>query len=1025
VFEKTIRTILMVEARESTERVLNNIVHSLEEVDNHLGLVGKASQDASQKYERSINTIDAMHVQQQAALARTKAAERELKDATDALKRASEHQAKEAVGGAQRQIDALGRVEHAQREYRSSLEKSDRAIQELRAAQEQEQGASGKSVRGHGLLKGAMVGVGAASLGATAAIADFAKGSIESGAQFQSTTAKIANSANISTTAAQNIGNAFLTTAGQTTFGADEIASAYSKVAGQLGLTEGHALSSKDALQFMSQATDTAEASGQSLSSTTGTLAKIMQAYHLKTKDVGSASDIMYNASRLTGQNFSQLGNVMTRMKGQLGVLAPGIKQTSTLMVDMAAHGLTGRQQMGALNSAFGGLTKISAKTVPTVGEVHQALKALPQPLQALAREYAHGQISAKDYTTKLGQLPQAMQTYGKSFKSISDKAGQDANTLNALNFTPAQQQMSKLGVHVYDSTGKFVGFRQILSQMSPKINELHGNQAKLAALQPIFGSNSKKMLGVIEGGTKAWDKYSKAISDHKAREEAAKRAGDTYEGSMKKLHATVKDLKISLGNALMPAVMSVLHAFQKVITPVIQWIQHNKKLASSIALGIGSLTAMIGSLYAAHKVFSKTKDILKVLKDDFGNVIGKVKEFGGKAVELGKKVISGVGKAADVMKSVGSKAIDMGKSVVSGVGKGIQVIKDFNAMSKIQLAIEKAKLVATKVATAAQWLFNAAMDANPIVLIVIAVVALVAIFILLYKHSKLVRDIVADIGKAFKAAFNFILKIVKDVWNWIKKNWPLIIEIIAGPVGWIIAIWTHFHKQIIDIFKKVIDFIKDVWDKVANFASKAFDKIINFFKDLPGKAMDALGDFVSTVWNKIVIGADWLDKNIWHPIWSFFSGLPGKIASAASGMWDGVSGAFKDAVNWIIDHWDSFGFSTPKISLGPFGDIPSLHFSMPHIPEWRAAGGPVFSGNSYIVGERGPELLSFGSSGSILSNYNTGKAIRGGGSGGDTHIHVNVTMQGHVYGSLDDLAKKLGGHLTKSVLPNGGVLLR
>ena len=50
-----------------------------------------------------------------------------------------------------------------------------------------------------------------------------------------------------------------------------------------------------------------------------------------------------------------------------------------------------------------------------------------------------------------------------------------------------------------------------------------------------------------------------------------------------------------------------------------------------------------------------------------------------------------------------------------------------------------------------------------------------------------------------------------------------------------------------------------------------------------------------------------------------------------------------------------------------------------------RAEGGPVNSGRSYIVGERGPELFVPGSSGSIVPN----DAMRSGGGGGPS---VNIT---------------------------------
>jgi phage-related protein len=62
--------------------------------------------------------------------------------------------------------------------------------------------------------------------------------------------------------------------------------------------------------------------------------------------------------------------------------------------------------------------------------------------------------------------------------------------------------------------------------------------------------------------------------------------------------------------------------------------------------------------------------------------------------------------------------------------------------------AVTKAWAAATKIATAVQWLWNAAMDANPIGLVVIALAALVAGVILAYKHFSTFREIVIGVGR-------------------------------------------------------------------------------------------------------------------------------------------------------------------------------------------------------------------------------------------------------------------------------------
>jgi hypothetical protein len=58
-----------------------------------------------------------------------------------------------------------------------------------------------------------------------------------------------------------------------------------------------------------------------------------------------------------------------------------------------------------------------------------------------------------------------------------------------------------------------------------------------------------------------------------------------------------------------------------------------------------------------------------------------------------------------------------------------------------------------------------------------------------------------------------------------------------------------------------------------------------------------------------------------------------------------------------------------------------------------RALGGQVRGGESYLVGERGPELLTMGTSGRIATNENLKNAV-GGNSGSAVTVNqtINVT---------------------------------
>jgi phage-related protein len=119
------------------------------------------------------------------------------------------------------------------------------------------------------------------------------------------------------------------------------------------------------------------------------------------------------------------------------------------------------------------------------------------------------------------------------------------------------------------------------------------------------------------------------------------------------------------------------------------------------------------------------------------------------------------------------------------------------------------ATTVATGAATAAQWLFNTAMSANPIALVIIAIAAIAAGLIYAYKHSEKFRAIVNAVGKAAARAFGWVVDKLKDVWNWIKSKWPLLKAILMGPIGaavsWIVKHWD----QIKEGARKAVDGIK------------------------------------------------------------------------------------------------------------------------------------------------------------------------------------------------------------------------
>ena len=143
--------------------------------------------------------------------------------------------------------------------------------------------------------------------------------------------------------------------------------------------------------------------------------------------------------------------------------------------------------------------------------------------------------------------------------------------------------------------------------------------------------------------------------------------------------------------------------------------------------------------------------------------------------------------------------AIKVLVGVVATLAAGILVA---NAAFKLYAAGQLAVKVATTAWTAAQWLLNAALSANPIGLVIVAVAALTAAIILAYKHSATFRAIVGAALDAVRAAAVAVAGAFKSVYSaavaafdWIVAHWKLAL-FGFGPIGAAVyLIITNFDR--------------------------------------------------------------------------------------------------------------------------------------------------------------------------------------------------------------------------------------
>lgn len=335
-------------------------------------------------------------------------------------------------------------------------------------------------------------------------------------------------------------------------------------------------------------------------------------------------------------------------------------------------------------------------------------------------------------------------------------------------------------------------------------------------------------------------------------------------------------------------------------------------------------------------------------------------------------------------------------------------------------------------------------LAANPVVLIVLALVAFGVAIYELYQHCDGFRAFIDAAWQAIQLAISVAVEALKPVFDGmvtaVKGVWDVIVGIKDFIVGVFTGDWSQAWEGIKQIFSGVWQAIVGVfsaewewiklvgrigWEAIASGVSAAWNWVAGIFSS----AWNGIAGFFSGVWSSLVGaasgGLNWIlgiVHSITDGITLAWNACWGGVESFFSDTWNGIKDTFKGAVNAIIGFlnsmigaWNSIHlkFSTPDVPGTDWGGQ-DIDFRLPPItPIPRLASGglvmPTPGGTPAIIGEGGNAEAVIPLTPSILSQI-------GGGSGGMT---VNVTVQGSViqerdlaetvYAALLDLKRRNG----------------
>ncbi len=208
------------------------------------------------------------------------------------------------------------------------------------------------------------------------------------------------------------------------------------------------------------------------------------------------------------------------------------------------------------------------------------------------------------------------------------------------------------------------------------------------------------------------------------------------------------------------------------------EFAARSKTTANSLQLAENNMKAF--KIAIGNGLIPAITPMISLLTKGTNWISGMAREFPGLASAVG---IAGV-----------SIAIFCGAiGALSTVAGSVQTVITFVTWAREAGAV-------TKIWTAVQWAWNAAMTANPIGLVIVGIAALIAIGYVLYQNWDEISSFAATMWEGGKTAFNNFCENVStkigEICNWAKQKWQELKDFLSHPIDTIIRSNQQFGAE-------------------------------------------------------------------------------------------------------------------------------------------------------------------------------------------------------------------------------------
>lgn len=619
----------------------------------------------------------------------------------------------------------------------------------------------------------------------------------------------------------------------------------------------------------------------------------------------------------MTQDKYDALQREIAETEQKLEGLTKAANESSSALESISATGQKLKDVGGKIESAGKSLTKnvtapilaVGGASVAAFNEVDNGLDTIAKKTGATGEELRGLEETAKNV---FGSMPVEMDDVGSAIGEINTRFGLTGAALeemtkdflkfsnvNDVDVTQSVEAVHKIMQKFNLDTSKTNDVLGLLTRASQKSgisidtleNSLESNGAALKELG-FDVTETVNLLAQMESNgvdtSTAMTALSKAVQnatkDGKDAETALREQIDAIK------NATTDTEALQLATELFG---------KKGAAEMAQAIRENKVSIDDLSGSLSDYSDVV------ETTFTDTQDASDEAKVAFNNLKLAGSELGG---AIGTVLTPVIGKLADAFKGISNWFKSLSPQQQEMVVKILLITATIGPLliviGKVIAAIGTILTVLPAI-KGAILAVNAALAANPIAAVVLAITALIAIFVTLWNNCDEFRQFWIDLWDALQETVSGVLDFLETGF-----------DLLVGTFENLGSGFEQVGQGIKDLFTSIGDAFSSLGDTLGDIATSISD------------AFQTMGDTVGTIFNTM---------------WDVIKGVINTIIGGINGM---IS-AIESALNAIIGALNSLYWEIPSWvpGLGGYGfgfDIPEAHFA--RIPE--LAQGAVIQPN-------------------------------------------------------------------------------